>query len=528
MRVLIWWSLATLVTVAQPGCTTPFHTATDAHAKGKFDKALERANDLVPTPTKDGKLTIDARYDRDRLWVGLEKAKILSDAGKLDEAVDLFDHVRREAEFLRHIESAYADNPVDPANWDFEQLMTDLSQTVVGADQTVYLLQPHEEILCNSYAALDCLLQGPDSADSKAGGAFAYEARRLQQFALEDLKAAGYEVKEPPASRMDGKVISELPDGQSSNFSVTQIFTLGDFSGAKEEMKSVISSARAVGAANPVVAFSSVVQWATFMQSSKAIDAVGAAKQVAEDSGAAELAAEMKRLASAPSDYPFVLVLVDAGRGPVRRSFNVRLPIVVPNVCVADFRAVYPALKFRTEDRPRDIRVGTPGDMRPAAALDSIDAIVARDFRRREAELWWMPTIRAGIRTTASLAIQIQQSKEKDKTISWAAAITSVVVAEAEQPDLRAWTTLPATQHAALMKRPANGKVHVELASQGASSAMDVDVPEGSSIVYVRALTPTVRYSRVAPLFAGDNQPAKPQVNSASAPGEPTVANGGM
>ena len=46
MRVLIWWSLATLVTVAQPGCTTPFHTATDAHAKGKFDKALERAKVL--------------------------------------------------------------------------------------------------------------------------------------------------------------------------------------------------------------------------------------------------------------------------------------------------------------------------------------------------------------------------------------------------------------------------------------------------------------------------------------------------
>ena len=528
MRILIWLSLVTVVIIAQPGCTTTFKSATDAHTKGKFDEAADEADKLVPTPSKDGKLTIEARYDRDRLWVGLEKAKILSDAGQLTEAVDLFDHVRKEAEFLRHIESAYASNPVDPANWDIEQLATDIGQTVVGADQTVYLLQPHEEILCNTYAALDSLLQGPDSADSAAAGTFAYEARRLQQFALEDLKAAGYEVKEPPASRMDGTIISELPDGQSSNFSVTQIFTLGDFSGAKQEMKSVISSARAVGAANPVVAFSSVVQWAAYMRSFKATDATVAAKQVADYCGAPQLAAEMKHLASSPNDYPFVLVLVDAGRGPVRRSFNVRLPIVVPNVCVADFRAVYPALKFRTEDRPRDIRVGTPGDMRPAAALDSIDAIVARDFRRREADLWWMPTIRAGMRTAASLAIQIQQSKEKDKTISWAAAITSVVVAEAEQPDLRAWTTLPATQHAALMKRPSNGKVHVELASQGASSAMDVDVPEGSSIVYVRALTPTLRYSRVAPLFAGDNQQAKPQVNSASAPVPPTVANGGM
>jgi len=525
MRVLSFASVAALAVTVQFGCTTKFNTATDAHTKGSFDKAANEADKSVPTPKQDGKLVIKASYDRDRLWVGLEKAKIMSDAGRLEEAVDLFDHVHREAEFLRHIESAYATNPVDPANWDFEQFMTDMGQTVLGADQTVYLLQPHEEILCNTYAALDSLLQGPGSADRVTAGAFVQEARRLQQFAREDLKAAGYEVKEPPASRMDGKIVSSMPaGGESSGFSVMQIFTLGDFSAAKEQMKSVISSARAAGAANPVVAFSTAVQWATFMQSSKAIDAGAAATSLSEECGATALAAEMKRLASNPNDYPFVLVLVDAGRGPVRRSFNVRLPIVIPNVGYADFRAVYPALKFRTADRPQDIRVGTPGDMKPAAALDSIDAIVARDFRRREAELWWMPTIRAALRTVASIAVQATQAKEKDKTVSIIAALGSVVVAEAEQPDLRAWTTLPATQHAALIRRPANGKVHVELKGEGGSGTMDIDVPQGSSLVYVRALTPVIQYSRVAPLLGGEDPAPKPQPTSASAGSAPAGA----
>jgi hypothetical protein len=485
------------------GCTTKFNTATDAHARGNFDAAAAEADKLVPTPTKNGKIAIGAQYDRDRLWVGLEKAKILSDAGKLEEAVDLFDHVRREANFLRHIESAYAACPTDPANWNFDQFMQDAGQAVMGADQTVFLLQPHDEILCNTYAALDALLQGPDAADSAAAGAFASEARRLQQFMLEDLKAAGYSVKEPPASRMDGKIATKFPGGSSFGFGVDQVFSLGDFPTAKSEMKSVIEAARAAGAANPVVAFSSVVQWAAYMRALKAVDAGSAAKQVAMDCGAKTLSDEMAKLAQEPKEYPFVLVLVDAGFGPERTSFQVEIPIVIPDTCTVLFRAVYPRLKFRTQNRPVEIKVGSESGMTPAAALDSIDAIVARDFQRREAELWWVPTIRAALRAAASAAVQIQQRESKDKTVSMIALIGGIVIAKAEQPDLRAWTTLPATQHAALVRRPADGKVRVALGGDGESSIIDIDVPNGSSIVYVRALTPTLHFARVSPMWGG-------------------------
>jgi hypothetical protein len=223
----------------------------------------------------------------------------------------------------------------------------------------------------------------------------------------------------------------------------------------------------------------------------------------------------MAKLAQEPKEYPFVLVLVDAGFGPERTSFQVEIPIVIPDTCTVLFRAVYPRLKFRTQNRPVEIKVGSESGMTPAAALDSIDAIVARDFQRREAELWWVPTIRAALRAAASAAVQIQQRESKDKTVSMIALIGGIVIAKAEQPDLRAWTTLPATQHAALVRRPADGKVRVALAGEGESGTIDIAVPEGSSIVYVRALTPTLGFTRVSPMWGGA---AKSSEASAKAP----------
>jgi hypothetical protein len=516
MRLTRLLAVAAMTGVVQFGCTTKFNTATDAHTRGNFALAAAEIDKSVPTPKDNaGKTQIKAAHDKDRMWAGLEKAKMLSDAGQWREAAKVFHAVQRESEFLRHIESAYASNPADPANWDFGQFVTDAGQLVVGADQTPYLLQPHEYILCNTYLALDLLLAGSAAPEIKLDlGAAAKEARRAQQFSLEDLASAGYERKAPPESRMDGKIGSAMPTGMSGAFKVGQVFTLGDFTTARNEMRNAISEARAAGAANPAVAFSSVVQWAVAMRATKSTDALVASASIGSETAAHQLAKHMEELARAPAKYPFVLVLVDAGMGPTRRAFNVRLPIVIPNVGSAYFRAVYPALQFRTEARPYDIRAGAAGSTETVAVVDSIDAITALNFQRREAELWWLPTLRAGLRTAASVAAQIAQANSEDKTISILAQLGSVVVAEAEQPDLRIWSTLPATQHAAIVRRPTDGKLRVDLAGGGVTGGLDVDLPDGSSIVYVRALTPTIHTAKVASLItapsAGAKQASKP------------------
>jgi hypothetical protein len=191
---------------------------------------------------------------------------------------------------------------------------------------------------------------------------------------------------------------------------------------------------------------------------------------------------------------------------------------VIPNVGSTVFRAVYPDLVFRTDARPAAISVSAGGQETRAFPLDSIDALAARNFRRREPELWWAPTIRASIR--AITAIVAQATQDDDSTAAkLLIALGSVVVAEAEQPDLRMWSTLPATQHVALVKRPADGLVRIGLqAEDGQDGSVTVEVPEGRSLVFVRAFSPQLHTAKVASL-ARPKSDASPAKSAQSPPG---------
>ena len=478
--------------IAISGCTTKFNTATDAHNIGDFEKAASIADSLAPMVKRNGKDKLDVQYERDALWIGLEKAKILSDAGKFNESIALFTYVDAEAEDLREIESWYLQNPLDTKSWDVGQFTNDIGQSVMGADQLPYLLQPYEMILGDAYASLNSLL-----LDKQGAATYARKVARLQFFEKEDLRLAGYDDLTAPTAKMDGALKTSL-NGNATDFSFAGIFSLGDFTGAKARMNATITAAREVGAADPRVPFATVVQWAAFMKEGQSAERIGAANEVKLSSGAEKLSQQMLEFSNDFSK-DFVLVLIDAGRGPVRGSFDVKFPIAIPKVGSTFFRAVYPVLKFRVADRPSDIKVGGAGVMETAYILDSIDAIAARNFQRRENELWWIPTYRAVFRAVATIVAQATQ-KEEDKTSKALIGLFGAIVAAAEQPDLRAWSTLPASQYAAIVPRPADGVVKVELKSPSSSGTFEVKVGPGSSIVYVRALTPKITQFQVAPL----------------------------
>ena len=478
--------------IAISGCTTKFNTATDAHNIGDFEKAASNADSLAPMVKRNGKDKLNVQYERDELWIGLEKAKIFGDAGKFKESIDLFTYVDAEAEDLREIESWYIQNPLDTKAWDVGQFTNDIGQSVMGADQLPFLLQPYEMILGDAYASLNSLL-----LDQNGAAAYARKVMRLQHFEKEDLRLAGYDDLTAPTAQMDGALKTSM-NGNATDFSFAGIFSLGDFTGAKERMKATITAAREVGAADPRVPFATVVQWAAFMKEGQSAERIGAANEVKLSSGAEKLSRQMLEFSNDFSKE-FVLVLIDAGRGPVRGSFDVKFPIVIPKVGSTFFRAVYPVLKFRVADRPSDIKVGGAGVMDTASILDSIDAIAARNFQRRENELWWIPTYRAVFRAVATIVAQATQ-KEEDKTSKALIGLFGAIVAAAEQPDLRAWSTLPASQYAAIVPRPADGVVKVELKSPSSSGTFEVKVGPGSSIVYVRALTPKITQFQVAPL----------------------------
>ena len=478
--------------IAISGCTTKFNTATDAHDIGDFQKAASNADSLAPMVKSNGKDKLDVQYQRDALWIGLEKAKILSDAGKFNESIALFTYVDAEAEDLREIESWYLQNPLDTKSWDVGQFTNDIGQSVMGADQLPYLLQPYEMILGDAYASLNSLL-----LDKQGAATYARKVARLQFFEKEDLRLAGYDDLTAPTAKMDGALKTSL-NGNATDFSFAGIFSLGDFTGAKARMNATITAAREVGAADPRVPFATVVQWAAFMKEGQSAERIGAANEVKLSSGAEKLSRQMLEFSNDFSK-DFVLVLIDAGRGPVRGSFDVKFPIAIPKVGSTFFRAVYPVLKFRVADRPSDIKVGGAGVMETAYILDSIDAIAARNFQRRENELWWIPTYRAVFRAVATLVAQATQ-KQEDTTTKALIGLFGAVVAVAEQPDLRAWSTLPASQYAAIVPRPANGVVKVELKSPSSSGTFEVKVGPGSSIVYVRALTPKIGHIQAAKL----------------------------
>ena len=127
----------------------------------------------------------------------------------------------------------------------------------------------------------------------------------------------------------------------------------------------------------------------------------------------------------------------------------------------------------------------------PVNAVTSIDAIASLDFQRRERELWWIPTVRGALRAVAAIVAQAVQKKD-DNTTRLIIGLASIIVAEAEQPDVRCWSTLPAAQHVALIRRPASGSLTISLASGVTSSKIEVpDLPRGGSLVYLRALETT-------------------------------------
>ena len=171
-----------------------------------------------------------------------------------------------------------------------------------------------------------------------------------------------------------------------------------------------------------------------------------------------------------------------------------RVPIPIPNVATGYFRGVYPFLKFRTQNRPNQITITSQAGTNTLEVIDSIDAIMARNFQRREVELWWIPTIRGIIRTAASMAAQAaMNNNDKNNGLGKLLVLAvNVAGAEAEQADLRVWSTLPGAHYAALVKRPADGVLNIEIGDGSNKSKVTANVKEGSSMVYIRALTPNM------------------------------------
>lgn len=480
--------LLSAATLAGIGCTTNLKKATDAHQSGQFDVAATEMDQIAPheTMANGDVASVKVPYDRDRFWVALEKAKILEDHGDFRTSLELYEWVFNTANDRRKIESWYQENPSKIETWDAAAFIEQSSQAVAGADQTDYLLQPYELILVNSYNTLDSLL-----ADTREQNAFALRAQEVQELEKKDLANAGQEVVQAPAKAVDQRLSTVKNSGIPQGFSMESLYQQTGFGAAQESMRSVVSQARAARCADPRVASAYVTQWAAHMKARNIQSARSARMELASACGATALLADLQKFESNGGD-DFVLVFVGAGKAPARDFFSIRLPVPVPNVGMGYFRGVYPMLRFRPEGRPTQLAVSADGSRRVLEQVDSIDAIAARNFQRRELELWTIPTIRGVIRTAASLVAQAAARKNDQSGLGSLIALASIVAAEAEQADLRIWSTLPAAHHVAVVPRPADGKLKIELSDGTTNGQVETTVGPGSTILYLRAITPTM------------------------------------
>ncbi len=256
------------------GCTSPDMSKT--YDQGKFVEAAIAGDELFPVlRDEDGMVTgIGVDADRDRLWIGLEKAKILGDAARFDESLEVVTHVYDEQAWLADCESSYAENPMNPGNWDIGQFFEDSGQLIVGADQTTYLVQPYEAILAASYASLDAMMTGdPRSYE------FARQSMTLQGQWQQNLGLEAVGIRTVPADSI-GKSVSE-EQIEIPGFSLKQLLqelisllNLDEFSKARDRMNAVVSAADQVGAASPFLPAASLLNWAAFVKADQQPDAI--------------------------------------------------------------------------------------------------------------------------------------------------------------------------------------------------------------------------------------------------------------
>lgn len=479
------------------GCTTNFSSATDLHNRGDFAGAANASEELCPSTERDldadqpgDELKPKATYDRDRVWIAVEKAKVLSDDGRGQSSARTFDYAVWEGKNFREEKSRFEANISDTSSWDAGLFAEGAGQSVFGADQTTFMLQPSELLLAKSYALLNALLSGGEFRDRYGVGQGAKQLVRWQDETR--LDESDGQLKPADVQRMDAIVRGKVPAGKTTSFSVGGILSLGDFTAAKKSMAEAVQTGKSMRCADQSIAFATAVNWACFMNAGMFREAQQAGQTLARQSGQSETTDNMQKWSTAGETEPeWVLVLIETGRGPNRGYFNVRFPILIPSVGATEFRGVYPYLKFRADGRPTDVAVMADQTRTPVNAVTSIDAIASLDFQRRERELWWIPTVRGALRAVAAIVAQAVQKKD-DNTTRLIIGLASIIVAEAEQPDVRCWSTLPAAQHVALIRRPASGSLTISLASGVTSSKIEVpDLPRGGSLVYLRALETT-------------------------------------
>ena len=420
------------------GCTTDLRQPKRLHDQGRYEAAATTVKQVVPEP-------------QDTIWVRLEQGKVLQDAGRLEES-------------NRNFEEAYA----------IRQALDDAAEiSATGAVNNALIFLTDDRALDYEGTMVDrILMRQAVVVNHLLLGEFdlaAVVARSLEREQEEVRKA--FEVEQANRRRS----IEEAAKSRSLAVDAKSIESSPGYQAHRAQLDSMAGeSAKALmvpGAGFPA--------WVAFMADRSTDQADDALKWLAEGPIPAALLTRLADRSRAGSLGDEIYVYFEEGRAPERVDGSIGFQLA-PGVRIP--KVALPKLRSRSGGSNARLRVSGGDSVVETEVIGSVEAAVAAEFRDRLIYTWGRPVLIAAFKIglTVGAAASVDDDNARSLILIGGAIWNSLTM-----PDLRTWTTLPATQQAAVLPRPVDGRVQFGVASASASMKT-VHLPPGPVFVYAR------------------------------------------
>lgn len=430
-------AIASLLAVSF-GCTTNLKQPKQLHDQGRFEAAAAAVQQVQAEP-------------QDTIWVRLEQGKILQDAGRFEASNRNFEEayaIRQSLDDAAEISATGAVNNAlifltDDRALDYEGTMVDrilMRQAVVV-----------NHLLLGQFDLAAVVARSLEREQEQVRRAFEVEQANRQRAIEEAAKSRSLAV--------DAKSIEANPGFQSH----------------RAQLDSMIgASAQAL-----VVPGAGFPAWVAFMADRATDQADGALKWLAEGPIPASLVTRLGERVRSGSLGEEVYVYFEEGRAPERIDGSIGFQ-VAPGVRIP--KVALPKLRSRSGGSIDRLRISGGESVVDTETIGSVEAAVAAEFRERLIYTWGRPVLIAAFKIglTVGAAASVDNDNARGLILLGGAIWNSLTM-----PDLRSWTTLPATQQAAVLPRPADGRLQFQVSSSS-TPMKTVVLPRGPSFVYAR------------------------------------------
>jgi uncharacterized protein len=449
-------TLSVLAFVA--GCAS-----TQKNSSNNLESNLQQGNttEAINLAIKNADLDVEKNVLGDQLW-GMQSASLFRMYKQYDKSNAYFDLVE-DVMYQEDTESLLKEG----GELVFSTFTND---TFLAYEQSLY-----DSIMVNTYKALNFTVQGDianarvewNRADDRQRRAADYFADKIKEKKEELAKEVAEKQKETGQA---DNASSQKSLSETENILAKQGVDMSDW-GSYE---------------NYVNPFSTYMHGLFFMLAAqdksdlnKAIDSFTRVNGITKTAAANEslnIAKNLLKNNSATDDK--VWVVFENGRAIQKEEMRIDLPVFLVSNNIAYTGMALPKLKEQKDYFPSLTANGVNTEI-----IADMDKIIKAEFKEE------FPLIlsREITRTIAKTVVQ-KQLNDNNPLLGLGAGLLQAASTSA---DLRTWSMLPKNFQAAVIDKPNNNQVVLELNSSAPPMTVDIN-PEKKSIIYVKAVNPSV------------------------------------